>query len=1204
MGLLQRLKAKFLSEVRQGRTLVSNTKKEVGNYFGVGERGLGTFGRQVGNIARSQVQREIQPRIRAVRNTVRIADTLASSAIDRTQNYRNQFKVKGYSPSDITLTGQITKLAKPMIQGTARSIASLVPAVTKKPIQVNTTARKALFGNQYQDIQKPTIEGIRNLQDLGVGEQKAKKYGPVFGVAMTALDVIPGIGGKDDLVKGLVKATTKSGVKKLLPKIADDVAETIAKTTDAKAIRNLIKPQKAVDALKNEARVGRDYVADIKKDKFTNKSSSVFKLTSEANKKSLDVNNRMLEIAKSDQKIYDANKSKTIEQLRQEIADSKKFYDSVGGSYDSTMRVKKDIINDKLSSLPPSTEGAKPKINLTEKPQLNTSKFNISDKAKAKLDETVASVKTELEQVKGKVLKNEEVVDAAKASKILSREVDPNRTKQAAAAITRLRQEVAAGAEGKGLTKDFIENLKVLKSYSADAGRKLQAFNIQASPETSIKESVIADLVNLGKNSDELIEAAKGVNFDNPKQVTEFYRGFVKPKLGEVIDEYRYINLLSSPQTHIVNAFSNLIQGTVLNPATKLYSGIVDTIGSGLTGKARTAYVGEVPAYAKGFANSIADAVKQASEVFKGNKFVERPDINRIPTGKLGAGQYVLRALEAGDVFFRTMIKGGEMEALAYKTARSGEKLSQAQIEKQASDIAEYFVFRKALDPSNKTGQGAVLSAIDKATQAVYKFRNVPGVSWLVPFVQTPMNILKQGIEYSPLGLTTLAGNTNKTQQVAKSLIGSTVLAGAATLDSTWSAPTGEAEKKEFYASGRKPYSVKIGDNWVSYSKLGPLAYPMAMAAAVKWYFRNDPKATSTDMTDKTVKMLGGIAGFFADQSYLSGMGDLLDIARGEQYAIKNAISNFGRQLVPLASLQGWVARQLDPIYREGKTVTDKLKSGIPLMSKSVPAYTDPLGNPSVRMNNTFNSFSPIQVNPVNQQFEDIYQQRQINKRSNAEAEAMIKGTDQIKTLPDGRVAVVINNEVKKFDNQKAADVAIKGDDFIKSGKKELITDDYVFEKADTGKGYKATPRIDYEIDVRDGTYGTLATLKKNKDIEGWMKEAETLVALYDAKLQDPDITSKEKRELEGKKRSLEDSMSKYASYGGFTKGGGSSKAKKEKTYNLATVQKVNIKTTKPAYTTKIRSQRPKRVKFKSPKIKTYKLKAQKAPKLKKLRSY
>jgi len=101
------------------------------------------------------------------------------------------------------------------------------------------------------------------------------------------------------------------------------------------------------------------------------------------------------------------------------------------------------------------------------------------------------------------------------------------------------------------------------------------------------------------------------------------------------------------------------------------------------------------------------------------------------------------------------------------------------------------------------------------------------------------MNILKQGIEYSPLGITTLPGAANKTEQLAKSMVGSSVLLGASWLAmngrTTWATPTSPKEKEAFYASGRQPYSIKIGDNWVSYSKLGPLAYPIAMASSFQW---------------------------------------------------------------------------------------------------------------------------------------------------------------------------------------------------------------------------------------------------------------------------------------------------------------------------------------------------------------------------------
>ena len=114
--------------------------------------------------------------------------------------------------------------------------------------------------------------------------------------------------------------------------------------------------------------------------------------------------------------------------------------------------------------------------------------------------------------------------------------------------------------------------------------------------------------------------------------MANFYRQFVKPSLGEIIDEYRYINLLSSPRTHIVNAFSNLIQGVVLNPVTKLYSGGIDLVGSALRGTERTHYISEVPAYNKRMFNSIGEAYTGVVKEMRGKPNNYTPDISRIPT--------------------------------------------------------------------------------------------------------------------------------------------------------------------------------------------------------------------------------------------------------------------------------------------------------------------------------------------------------------------------------------------------------------------------------------------------------------------------------------------------------------------------------------------------------------------------------------------
>ena len=98
---------------------------------------------------------------------------------------------------------------------------------------------------------------------------------------------------------------------------------------------------------------------------------------------------------------------------------------------------------------------------------------------------------------------------------------------------------------------------------------------------------MIKQLLDMGIETDKIIKGAEGIDFNNAKQASDFYRKFVKPTLPEIIDEYRYLNMLSSPKTQIVNTFSNILQVSFLRPATRLFSGITDNIVSTLTEKNR-----------------------------------------------------------------------------------------------------------------------------------------------------------------------------------------------------------------------------------------------------------------------------------------------------------------------------------------------------------------------------------------------------------------------------------------------------------------------------------------------------------------------------------------------------------------------------------------------------------------------------------------
>lgn len=606
---------------------------------------------------------------------------------------------------------------------------------------------------------------------------------------------------------------------------------------------------------------------------------------------------------------------------------------------------------------------------------INLDRMNIAPEAKRTIQNTIDEIRPVLEKAKGGVLSNQEAIDAAVNSEILRRATSKEATLASEAALLRTRQHLAALAEGDGVTKEFIETLRIVSQEATRRGRELQALSIGADASlATAKTQLVKQLIDIGIGVDNILKAAQGIDFTNMKDVTSFYRAFVKPKLPEIIDEYRYINLLSSPKTHIVNAFSNLLQAAVVRPSVLIASSGIDKIAVSFGKKEREHYISQVPAFYRGAFSGIGDASAKALNALKGKSYVARPDIKTIPTGSkmLAPFQAIPRLLEASDVFFRTIIESAEKASQMQKYAKQGKAANMAKIAEEAARIAEEFVFRKALDPSNKSGHGKLLSQIDKLTNAIYQLREVPGIKWFIPFVQTPMNILKQGIEFSPLGISTLPGNERKIEQLGKVMTGSFVMAsaGAMAIDNrtTWAAPSGTKEKQAFYDAGLQPYSVKIGDTWVGYSKLGPLAYPLAMAAAIKFYISENPKAATDTALQKTTKILSGIAEFFSSQSYVEGIGDLVSFSQAQPGSGSRILSNVPSQLIPLASLQRWVANIIDPIYRKAEKPTsidgviDNLKKGIPGFSKDLAAYTTPEGKPSERQSPLLNAISPLSI--------------------------------------------------------------------------------------------------------------------------------------------------------------------------------------------------------------------------------------------------
>ena len=629
-------------------------------------------------------------------------------------------------------------------------------------------------------------------------------------------------------------------------------------------------------------------------------------------------------------------------------------------------------------------------------PKLNKETLDIDEKAKAKLDEGLTESKATIESKVGKPITNEEVIEAAKKAKVLDKAVSREVTLQFEAEMLRTRQHMAAMAEGKDVSEEFLQTILKVKSHQSEMGRQLQSQSIKASGEIyDTKVEMLNELLKLGNSIDDIVAASKGVDFTDQAQLAKFYRKFVKPTIGQQMDEFVYMNILSSPLTHIKNITSNILQAAVVNPADRLASGAVEMVLSGLTGKARQHYISEIPAFYKGLFSAFPESLGEAANVMKGKAKINRPELKHLPTlakwidlATLGLGKYVPRALEAGDVLFRGMIEAGEVEALSLRLGHTPNPKELVGINIKAAEKAAEGIFRKPLDPTNATGQGKLLSYIDGVTSWIMKGRQIPGFKWFFRFVETPMNIFKAGIEHSPAGFANLAGAKDKADTIGKAMVGSMVYAGAALIaesDRTiWTAPKGEKEKALFDAAGLLPYSVIIGDHSVSYQNLGPLGYPIAMASALHYFTTEHPDALTDSEMEKVASALGGIMGYFSDQSYTQGMKDMVNAVSGQK---SKAVASVPTQLIPLSSLQGWVNNITDELQRKVEkkisieSVVDNIQLKIVGMSKQVPAKVDEDENEIKKQNRVINAISPFKVSKINKEALAEYRDFQMEKQ-------------------------------------------------------------------------------------------------------------------------------------------------------------------------------------------------------------------------------
>lgn len=603
-----------------------------------------------------------------------------------------------------------------------------------------------------------------------------------------------------------------------------------------------------------------------------------------------------------------------------------------------------------------------------EKPLLNLEHFNMSPETKTFAGNIIEQIRPEIEKIKGAPTTHAETADLAARAAVNAKVIPRETTQGLEAGLLALRQEFnRLATEGKP-TPELVKMGESLTSQLAHYGRMLNSAAIEA--DVGGKPSMAGDLMRgmaeklkaQGKSQQEVFDLIKNTDFGDQKQVLDLNRK-VAPfmeKLGNDIDEYRYINVLSGPQTLFErNLGPNLFNILALEPAKMAAKAVIESRKL-LTGKGkeRKAFFSEVPAYLKGTAAGIKPGLRAVKEVYQGKRQLKKPDLEQrmAPHPLLKyPSRAVLGTLEAQDLLGLEMVKKGKQFSEEVKARAQGKPLTDtdvAKLTKDAQGLAEDLLYRGKLDPTNESHQGAMsatMDALNDALLSLVKRRYVGRPLKLIQmFINIPVRTTKMGMQFTPgIGAIDYLHGTNKLDITARQAIGSTVATWAALKAANgqlnFKAPADPKEKELFYASGKKPYSMEIQGHTVPLQYLGPLAFPMVLVGATDYEFRRNPDRLNSSTIDKVRKIMGDYFFYVGQQGMLYNIPQL--ISDGINSSL---VASVGKQFIPASGTQRWAAQMIDTVQRKTSKTFDiegiwqNIKRDLPFLSKSVEPFTLP----------------------------------------------------------------------------------------------------------------------------------------------------------------------------------------------------------------------------------------------------------------------
>lgn len=581
----------------------------------------------------------------------------------------------------------------------------------------------------------------------------------------------------------------------------------------------------------------------------------------------------------------------------------------------------------------------------------------------------------------------------------------------------------------------------------------------------------------------------------------------VPATMKEKMDTWRMTAMLLNPRTHA----RNIVGNAFFRPA--IY--FKDIIGTGMEKAAVKAGVLDADAVTKAVLNPLSESdralVKTGKEIFDKYAPVIRGENRYFDNVGKGIGNRPLEGhgvWQAGRTSDNPMVRGYR-KALD-KAAGMNSKWLEGQdtwfMKSKFSDSYAKVCKARGWDPAKMTPEQvdeAVEIAAEEALRSTYRDasklatyinqlrRTDPRAStaaktraWAIdttmPFVKTPINILRRSADYSPVGLMNGLGKFAKAKKAgdAKAMIEALDRLAAGTtgtgafLIGMWladfepfhlNANLGD-DNSGYYDRDRglQNFALNIGDDEsgtsITLDWLVPFAVPIFSGVATRGYLKNHEFDIGT-----AIDMLGQTIDPAVELSVLSGIRNLYESVTSGQQSAGQAVTSAGletglnylSQFMP--TLSGQVARTIDPVRRDTSASADsntirtvrkwsnKQIAKIPGASKLLNPYINVWGEEQVNTDSlpvrAFNNF----VNPSYvSKYKTTAVDKEILRLNQADPSNLVTPTKLAgkKVGFQGEQIRLANDEVTLYNKTKGQKAKADLEKLIKSSEYKNASDD------------------------------------------------------------------------------------------------------------------------------------------------------------------